>query len=118
MEQAAVTVYLTGNRESATTGEVVGPFLIHRPVARSWTNGKAWHVTHIKSGLRFPWQFGRKEVARRFARRVRKLTDWDSVGAKMPSDPTINVASFTTNLPTPEQKKAIRELAATMTEVA
>lgn len=114
METQTLTVPIRGGGDTSISGEVVGPFLIHRPAGFSWGGFKLWQVTHVKSGLRFPWDFEKKEIARRFARRVRKMTDWENVGARMGDDPTSAKGVFTTDLPTPEQREKIKALAASL----
>lgn len=115
METQTVTVPTRGSGETSISGEVVGPFLIHRPAGAGWFLGpKLWHVTHIKTGMRFPWEFEKKNTARRFCRLVRKMTDWEQVGCRI-EDPTSARGTFTTNLPTEEQRKNIKALALALT---
>ncbi len=115
MKTQTLTVPTVGNGETSINGEVVGPFIIHRPPGIVWTHQKVWHITHAKSGMRFPWEFELKEKARLFCRRVRKMTDWEQVGCRRPKDPGSKTAAWTTNLPTDEQRKEIKALALSLT---
>lgn len=114
MQTQTLTVPTVGNGEASICGEVVGPFIIHRPPGIVWTLRKTWHVTHVKSGMRFPWDFERKETARLFCRRVRKMTDWEQVDCRRSTDPSSTKADWATNLPTEEQRKEIKALAASL----
>lgn len=114
MNTQTLTVPTRGGDETPIIGEVAGPFIIHRPPGLRWLGHRVWHVTHIKTGMRFPWEFEGKETARQFARRVRKMTDWDQVGCRRPSDPLNAKGVFTTDLPTEEQRKNIKALGASL----
>ena len=115
MQTRTLTVPTRGSGETSISGELVGPFVIHRPPGLSWYLTKAWHVTHVKTGMRFPWEFEKKETARRFARLVRKMTDWDQVGCRRGDDPDNAKGVFTTERPTEEERKKIRALATSLT---
>jgi hypothetical protein len=115
-ETQTLTVPTLGSGETSISGEVAGPFIIHRPPGLSWFQPKVWHVTHIKSGMRFPWEFEGKKTARRFARLVRKMTDWEQVECRRGDDPTSAKGLWTTDIPTEEQRKNIRALAVSLAE--
>lgn len=62
------------------TGETVRCFVVHKAFPQLEARG-GWKVTHVKSGLCFPWQFWPKRRAISFAREVAELMDWDAVEA-------------------------------------
>jgi hypothetical protein len=90
-------------------GVVVGLFLIHSYLIPE--DGEVYRVTHIKSGLRLPWNFPSQKAAMAFALIMPALWNWDRiefVGAKKNGTHAI---ARTTNKPTRAVIKKISDIA-------
>lgn len=106
-------VAAVGGKEMRLTGEKNGPFLIHKNVQPVFVEGDdliAWSVTHIRTGLRFPWAFFTNEAAEAFAQDVLPVMDWDSIQAELPKDRFENKAVWLKGMPTKEQHERIVRL--------
>ena len=96
-----------GGGQMELTGQKRGPFLIHRQVF-----GSGWAVTHIDTGMKFPWCFETGRKAEAFAKSARHILDWDSIKVNIVEREHRFRSKFIKG-PTRAQKKAIYDLAKT-----
>ena len=88
-------------------GHECGPFLIHKPLVDLGLG--EWHVTHCKTGMKFPCSFMTKRDARSFAIEVQSVMDFGAV--ECAPDPAGEVkAVWVKGAPTAEQKEKVRGL--------
>lgn len=92
------------------TGDMVGPFLVHRSVWPSHVKDDElkflWSVTHAASGMRFPFEFHHKTAARGFAKDIELLVEWAAVKVSV-GDPLNRKGEWVAGRPTAEQTAAI-----------
>ncbi|MCE9567418.1 MAG: hypothetical protein K8U57_35910 [Planctomycetes bacterium] len=67
-----------------------GLFGVHRHFTFDWE----WVVTHMPTGLKFPYEFSSHTKAKAFAREVAKIIDWSIIKVKINKD-TRQVIAFT-----------------------
>jgi hypothetical protein len=96
------------------TGDTVGSFLVHRSTQPTFIDNDLrflWSVTHIATGMRFPFQFFQKNAARGFAKDAEALMKWSTVKVEV-GDPTKTKGEWVAGAPTKEQIAAIHAAAA------
>lgn len=108
---ATVNAPVRGGNTVCLVGDQVGSFLVHLSTDLTFTddgNSKFfWRITHVVSGLRFPWEFRTKKSARAFAKEVESALDWSAITVKIHADK----AQWLSGAPTKEQNAAIHKLA-------
>lgn len=70
-----ITIRTNGSDQTVDVCFTVGPFAIHLPIGPC----VGYRVTHVQSGMAFPFYFPSKSEARRFATAAKPLTDWDAL---------------------------------------
>jgi hypothetical protein len=88
-------------------GEECGPFLIHKPLLDIGLG--EWHVTHCKTGMKFPCSFVTKGDARKFVIEVQSIMDFGDVDCALAPNRTVK-AIWVKGEPTAKQKEEVRKL--------
>lgn len=101
--ELTISAPMTNGKQIELTGQKRGPFLIHYSI-------DGWLVTHIETGMKFPWFFESKREAAAFAYSAARILDWSSIKVKIVQRKCGRKSKFTKG-PTPEQTKAIHDLA-------
>ncbi len=96
------------------TGDAVGSFLVHHDTCPTLLDEDIkflWSVTHVATGMRFPFAFVWKQSARAFAKDVESLMDWSAVVMRTSPDRGKVKDEWVSGKPTREQTAAIYEAA-------
>jgi hypothetical protein len=101
--ELTISAPMTNGTQIELTGQKRGPFLIHCSI-------DGWLVTHIETGMKFPWCFENKRKAASFASNAARILDWSSIKVKIVSRQRERKSKFVKG-PTPEQTRAIFDLA-------
>ena len=95
------------------TGTMCGQFLVHKNITTlelDFDQFPCWSVTHVKTGMRFPWVFMTEEAAIAFSEDVTPVMAWDKIAPEMAADNSAT-ATWGKNEPTKEEKQAVGALA-------
>lgn len=109
-----IKVALTHGETTKLSGFRHGLFFIHKNITvleLDFDEWPCWSVTHIKSGMRFPWSFMTEESAVAFSEDVLPVMPWAEIQATIPVDNS-HIATWGMNEPTKEQKDIVKALAA------
>jgi hypothetical protein len=101
-----ITIQIRGGSDTVR-GTPCGPFLIHKPLGGIDLGD--WTVSHRKTGLRFPCSFLTREDARKFAKEVQSVMDFEAIEVAAPTGRDFK-CEWTKGAPTVKQKEKVKKL--------
>lgn len=111
MSEITIQAPASGGTTMEITGTAHGPFLIHDREYFPDDAVQIWKVTHVKSGMCFPWVFATKEAAQAFSDEVTAVIDWSAVNTERGTDPNSRTGEWASGEPTKQQQAEAKRLA-------
>lgn len=105
---AKIKVPVWGGKQEEVRGTKCGRFFIHHPVHCDY-RGAVWEVTHVATGMRFPWTFEKLADAKTFAGKVENVMDWSKVKVRIDNDK--RKTAFVGRTPSKKERIAVHALA-------